>query len=392
MYICLKFNMNSVYKKVAYVFIICFIISNKDYGQVVLLNDDFSSWPQGWRDTVIIYGSCSPGGCGRTLFGNCCQSSYIINQDGANGNPAPSAHIYNDQNSFGVSVMIRKNVNVAICTGNLILSFDYRAASSTSVSSVTNAVLWLYDAGVDTLIFSTTLVAGGTTNTGWQSYSIDLTSIVQDAGVCDILIGLGTNDGWVTDWDKQVWFDNVRLECTTGGGAAICVSLPYLPSIQSIRFIPPSFVDLEWTIETTEPIILERGLDPTQLVPIDTIWEVSSLNHTYHYLDQLSQLLSSAYFYRYRLLYSNVTSSLQALFLQRDPSSFTVFPNPTNGHFSLWSSHKGSFELLDFTGKILRVYEKEGTGIMLIREALPSGMYYLRERETGKQVRLIVIE
>ena len=57
------------------------------------------------------------------------------------------------------------------------LSFNWRASSGCACSSTTNFRLMILDTSGNTLS-SQTLQAGGTTDTGIQSYSADITSII----------------------------------------------------------------------------------------------------------------------------------------------------------------------------------------------------------------------
>jgi hypothetical protein len=63
-------------------------------------------------------------------------------------------------------------------------------------------------------------------------------------------------------------------------------------------------------------------------------------------------------------------------------SLFSVYPNPSNGSFTLQSEKGGSFELTDLTGKVLRTYVFR-TPEYTIQENLPAGMYFIRETSRG---------
>jgi len=136
-------------------------------------------------------------------------SGYSLTLDSGTGQPSPSARISGD--GFVVNGGIQKVADISSWTGTgeLTLSFNWRAASGTSGSSVTNAQLKIEDANLGTQLYAETLVAGGTTDTGWRSYSKDISTIVK--GHVSIRIILYLHDGWIANWNQQNWYDNVRL-------------------------------------------------------------------------------------------------------------------------------------------------------------------------------------
>ena len=92
------------------------------------------------------------------------------------------------------------------------LSFNWRASSGCACSSTTNFRLMILDTSGNTLS-SQTLQAGGTTDTGIQSYSADITSII--SGHDSIVIRMWLNDSWGSNWNRKIWWDNVDLQVTT---------------------------------------------------------------------------------------------------------------------------------------------------------------------------------
>ena len=98
-------------------------------------------------------------------------------------------------------------------TGALLLSFDWRATSGYSTSCVTNAALRIQDADSGSSLYSQSLVAGGTMDTGWRSYVNDVSSYVR--GHSRIRIILFLNDGWSANWHQTNSYDNIRLASTT---------------------------------------------------------------------------------------------------------------------------------------------------------------------------------
>jgi hypothetical protein len=70
-------------------------------------------------------------------------------------------------------------------------------------------------------------------------------------------------------------------------------------------------------------------------------------------------------------------------------NSFSIYPNPTNGTFNILSEKGGVFELMDMAGRVLNTY-KVNQGNYSIKEQLPTGMYLIRERESGSTLKLEV--
>jgi len=68
---------------------------------------------------------------------------------------------------------------------------------------------------------------------------------------------------------------------------------------------------------------------------------------------------------------------------------YSVYPNPSNGTFTLQSEQGGVFELMDITGKVLHTYQVNA-GKESIVVNLPAGMYFIRQQKTGAMHKLIV--
>jgi hypothetical protein len=70
-------------------------------------------------------------------------------------------------------------------------------------------------------------------------------------------------------------------------------------------------------------------------------------------------------------------------------ASWNLFPNPNNGTFTLQTEHGGVFELMDICGKVIQTYNVINTSEQ-IQVNLPSGMYFIRKRESGITQKLII--
>ena len=134
---------------------------------------------------------------------------YAPSIDTANGQSQPSALISGD--GFGTLSGMKITIDLTdVDTSQpLNLSFDWRAKSDTVLSSVTNARIALYDADGQQLHLES-LVLGGTTDSGWNSYGpTDISDIVADHDSVDLVLLL--NDSWIASWNQKAWFDNIRL-------------------------------------------------------------------------------------------------------------------------------------------------------------------------------------
>ncbi len=91
----------------------------------------------------------------------------------------------------------------------LVLSFNWRATSDTSISTVTNARLRIEDLDTHMVLYQEMLVAGGVSDTDWQSYSNDISPYL--SGYNRVVIVLWLGDGWLENHHQENWYDNVRL-------------------------------------------------------------------------------------------------------------------------------------------------------------------------------------
>ena len=72
---------------------------------------------------------------------------------------------------------------------------------------------------------------------------------------------------------------------------------------------------------------------------------------------------------------------------------FEVFPNPTNGVFTIRSSQSGEYQMLNGVGQIVEVFNLGGNQ-PLSKEVhdLSAGIYYVRSINDGLMMRVIVVE
>jgi hypothetical protein len=68
---------------------------------------------------------------------------------------------------------------------------------------------------------------------------------------------------------------------------------------------------------------------------------------------------------------------------------FSVYPNPSNGTFTLQTEQGGVFEILDLTGRILNTYTIRNH-TETIHTNVPTGIYFIREKASGATQKLII--
>ena len=109
------------------------------------------------------------------------------------------------------SLEYKKTVGISsVSEGSpLYLSFDYRATSEYTDSSITNAHLEIHDEVTGETLYDYVLFDGGTRDSGWQSYNADISSSVSEHDF--ITVWLYMNDYLSGDFDQQNWYDNITL-------------------------------------------------------------------------------------------------------------------------------------------------------------------------------------
>jgi len=118
-----------------------------------------------------------------------------------------TAHLSGD--GFTTHIGLEKTLDISSWTNReLILSFDFRAKSSSTTSEVTNSYLSIYDTHSNKL-FEEGLVTGGTTDTGWLTYQKDISEVIK--GERKIQIVLYLKDHWVSNQNQHNWFDDIKL-------------------------------------------------------------------------------------------------------------------------------------------------------------------------------------
>jgi len=68
---------------------------------------------------------------------------------------------------------------------------------------------------------------------------------------------------------------------------------------------------------------------------------------------------------------------------------WSIYPNPSTGNFTLQSEREGTFELMDICGRIIKTFTIQNATEQ-IQINLPSGVYFIREKETGFTQKLVI--
>lgn len=129
-------------------------------------------------------------------------TAQIASED---GNPSPSVIIGGD--GFVSYAAVQRDVSLADLPpgSDLYVGIDYKAASWTAASSVTNARIEILDSS-GAALYTKWLHRGGTADTGWQSFSHNVGKDV--AGNETVTVRLGVHDAWIANWRQTASFDN----------------------------------------------------------------------------------------------------------------------------------------------------------------------------------------
>ena len=69
--------------------------------------------------------------------------------------------------------------------------------------------------------------------------------------------------------------------------------------------------------------------------------------------------------------------------------SWSIYPNPNQGQFTIQTEKGGVFELMDITGKVINTYTITNN-VQTLNVNLPAGMYFIRERKSGNMRKLVI--
>ncbi len=129
-------------------------------------------------------------------------NGYSFTHDTA-GNPGPSGLI--SGNGYSAISKIHQSFGIPSNVDTLFVGVDYRAVSDSSSYNSTNARLKILDTdGVP--LFSEQLIQGGTTDSGWISYTVNATEFIKDND--SIVIELSNYDYLLGNIHQKVYFDN----------------------------------------------------------------------------------------------------------------------------------------------------------------------------------------
>ena len=156
--------------------------------------------------------------------------NYMMTTDLQEGTPSPSAKISGD--GFMSYTAIQRDISLTALSGSdLFIGVDYRATSLHSVSAITNASIDVLNATGD-VIYNNWMARGGTTNTGWQSSTHNITDAV--AGLDSITVQLALHDHWIGRYVQVAHFDNFYIGVEQPPAQAMSSEQPELTFLQSL--------------------------------------------------------------------------------------------------------------------------------------------------------------
>ena len=155
---------------------------------------------------------------------------------------------------------IEKNITIPyassenfVLDGDLLLSFDFRAKSTTFDSSVTNSRITVYDSLTNELLYDEYPVRGKYLDTEWRSFNINLDSYVADHN--SITIKLLLYDAWYERYEHQNWFDNILLEVVPDNSEPVITLLGNNPQNTSLGY---GYVELGAMTDDGSPIVINN--------------------------------------------------------------------------------------------------------------------------------------
>jgi hypothetical protein len=84
-----------------------------------------------------------------------------------------------------------------------------------------------------------------------------------------------------------------------------------------------------------------------------------------------------------------VVNGCSSIEYMTEGSGWNIYPNPSTGNFTLQSEREGTFDLMDICGRIIKTFTMQNA-IEQIQVNLPSGVYFIREKETGFTQKLVI--
>ncbi|WOV93401.1 MAG: DUF5011 domain-containing protein [Candidatus Nitrosoabyssus spongiisocia] len=157
-------------------------------------------------------------------------------------------------------VGIEKNITIPyassenfVLDGDSLLSFDFRAKSTHTGSSVTNSRIAVYDSLTNELLYYEYFVRGNYFDTEWRSFNINLDSYVADHN--SITIKLLLRDAWYERYEHQNWFDNILLEVMPDNNEPVITLLGNNPQNTSLGY---GYVELGAMTDDGSPIVINN--------------------------------------------------------------------------------------------------------------------------------------
>ncbi len=145
---------------------------------------------------------------GWMYWGSTSEYTLENGQDNGQGRLPGAIHLSTDE--FTVYAGVSKLVDTSgLGDDRLVISYDYRAFSGSAHSAVTNTRMVIQDYDSGDLLHAAHPVHGGTKDTGWQTYTEDITQYVANSDT--VRVSLQFYDSWVARWSQGNWYDNIRI-------------------------------------------------------------------------------------------------------------------------------------------------------------------------------------
>jgi len=205
-------------------------------------------------------------------------------------------------------------------------------------------------------------LSGSPEKSGVFNYSIPLT------GICDDLKAIG-----------RITVNENTVKLSSAAGSNNQTVLPNTP-ITNILYTTTGATGIG------APINLPQGVSAAFVSNVISISGVPTVEGSYNYRIPLTGGCGEAF----ATGTITVTSTTNVDAINGNKASWTIFPNPNSGHFTIASSAGGLFELMDVSGKTINSYSLEKVSSMAIAENLTGGIYFIRNANSG-QVQKIVI-
>jgi hypothetical protein len=101
------------------------------------------------------------------------------------------------------------------------------------------------------------------------------------------------------------------------------------------------------------------------------------------------QMINGGNFDGYFVKFYGVGSNVNVEGTSRSGTTFSIYPNPNQGRFTIQSKKGGVFELTDMTGRVIQTYQTTND-TNTIQVVVPSGVYFIRDKASHSVQKLVI--